>query len=128
MLCALRKKLPQNILLQLYKIMVRPVLEYADSLWAGLTLRDQRILEAVQYRSARMISGHHGIPYPSYRSVYSQLRLPSLTFRRKLHTLIALYKLMNGHCPPTFSVSYLPPDHLPLNLDIPSETQITFLR
>ncbi|KAI8516837.1 hypothetical protein Bbelb_054180 [Branchiostoma belcheri] len=99
MLCALRKKLPQDILLQLYKIMVRPVVEYADILWAGLTLRDQRLLEAVQYRSARMISGHHGIPYPSYRSVYSQLRLPSLTFRRKFHTLTALYKLMNGDYP-----------------------------
>ncbi|KAI8518832.1 hypothetical protein Bbelb_020890 [Branchiostoma belcheri] len=90
MLCALRKKLPQNILPQLYKIMVTPVLEYADILWGGLTLRDQRLLEAVKYRSARRISGHHGISYPSYRSVYSQLRLPSLNFRRKLHTLTVL--------------------------------------
>ncbi|KAI8522016.1 toll-like receptor 7 signaling pathway [Branchiostoma belcheri] len=83
MLCALRKKVPKTILLQLYKIIVRPVLEYADIVWGGLTMRDQKTIESVQYRSARVISGHHGIPYPSHKSLYSQFALPSLTYRRK---------------------------------------------
>ncbi|KAI8499469.1 hypothetical protein Bbelb_225200 [Branchiostoma belcheri] len=83
MLCALRKKVPKTILLQLYKIIVRPVLEYADIVWGGLTMRDQKTIESVQYRSARVISGHHGIPYPSHKSLYSQFALPSLSYRRK---------------------------------------------
>ncbi|KAI8508004.1 hypothetical protein Bbelb_142440 [Branchiostoma belcheri] len=81
MLCALRKKVPKTILLQLYKIIVRPVLEYADIVWGGLTMRDQKTIESVQYRSARVISGHHGIPYPSHKSLYSQFALPSLSYR-----------------------------------------------
>ncbi|KAI8499803.1 hypothetical protein Bbelb_228540 [Branchiostoma belcheri] len=100
MLCALRKKVPKTILLQLYKIIVRPVLEYADIVWGGLTMRDQKTIESVQYRSARVISGHHGIPYPSHKSLYSQFALPSLTYRRKVHAVTTLYKLKNGHCPP----------------------------
>ena len=95
-----RKKIPKDILLQLFKTIVRPVLEYGDVVWTGLTKGDQNSLESVQYRAARMISGHHGLPYPSHQTVYSQLRLPSLTFRRKFHTLTTLFKLLNGHCPP----------------------------
>ncbi|KAI8496775.1 hypothetical protein Bbelb_254300 [Branchiostoma belcheri] len=100
LLCALRRKIPQNLLLRLYITITRPTLEYADIVWAGLTLRDQRTLESVQYQTARLISGHFGIPYPSYNSLYTELSLPSLQFRRKFHTAVTMYKLLNGRCPP----------------------------
>ncbi|KAI8484458.1 hypothetical protein Bbelb_377290 [Branchiostoma belcheri] len=100
LLCALRRKIPQNLLLRLYITITRPTLEYADIVWAGLTLRDQRTLESVQYQTARLISGHFGFPYPSYNSLYTELSLPSLQFRRKFHTAVTMYKLLNGRCPP----------------------------
>ena len=100
LLCALRKKVPKDILLRLYKTITRPGLEYADVVWAGLTKRDETKLESIQYQTARLISGQHGLPYPSYQSLYTQLSLPSLQFRRQFHTAVTLYKLLNGHCPP----------------------------
>ncbi|KAI8486739.1 hypothetical protein Bbelb_354870 [Branchiostoma belcheri] len=100
LLCALRRKIPQNLLLRLYITITRLTLEYADIVWAGLTLRDQRTLESVQYQTARLFSGHFGIPYPSYNSLYTELSLPSLQFRRKFHTAVTMYKLLNGRCPP----------------------------
>ncbi|KAI8518867.1 zinc finger protein [Branchiostoma belcheri] len=100
LLCALRRKIPRNLLLRLYITITRPTLEYADIVWAGLTLRDQRTLESVRYQTARLISGHFGIPYPSYNSLYTELSLPSLQFRRKFHTAVTKYKLLNGRCPP----------------------------
>ncbi|KAI8478652.1 hypothetical protein Bbelb_261980 [Branchiostoma belcheri] len=100
LLCALRKKVPMDILLRLYKTITRPGLEYADIVWAGLTKSDESKLESVQYQTARLISGQHGLPYPSYQTLYTQLSLPSLQFRRRFHTATTLYKLLNGHCPP----------------------------
>ncbi|KAI8506294.1 hypothetical protein Bbelb_157210 [Branchiostoma belcheri] len=100
LLCALRKKVPSDILLRLYKTITRPGLEYANIVWAGLTKSDERKLESVQYQTVRLISGQHGLPYPSYQTLYTQLSLPSLQFRRRFHTVTTLYKLLNGHCPP----------------------------
>ncbi|KAI8494431.1 hypothetical protein Bbelb_276570 [Branchiostoma belcheri] len=89
LLCALRRKIPQNLLLRLYITITRPTLEYADIVWAGLTLRDQRTY-----------------PYPSYNSLYTELSLPSLQFRRKFHTAVTMYKLLNGRCPPHLQSPY----------------------
>ncbi|KAI8484253.1 hypothetical protein Bbelb_380380 [Branchiostoma belcheri] len=100
LLCALRKKVPSDILLRLYKTITRPGLEYANIVWAGLTKSDERKLESVQYQTVRLISGQYGLPYPSYHTLYTQLSLPSLQFRRRFHTVTTLYKLLNGHCPP----------------------------
>ncbi|KAI8516481.1 hypothetical protein Bbelb_050620 [Branchiostoma belcheri] len=100
LLCALRKKVPSDILLRLYKTITRPGLEYANIVWAGLTKSDELKLESVQYQTVRLIRGQHGLPYPSYQTLYTQLSFPSLQFRRRFHTVTTLYKLLNGHCPP----------------------------
>ncbi|CAH1252398.1 NAT16 [Branchiostoma lanceolatum] len=100
LLCALRKNIPKDLLLRLYMTIVRPNLEYADIVWSGLTKRDQRTVESVQYQTTRIISGHFGLPYPSYESLYTELSLPSLQYRRKSHTTVTLYRLLNGRCPP----------------------------
>ncbi|KAI8500900.1 hypothetical protein Bbelb_209950 [Branchiostoma belcheri] len=66
---------------------------------------DERKLESVQYQTVRLTSGQHGLPYPSYQTLYTQLSLPSLQFRRRFHTVtVTLCKLLNGYCPPHLQI------------------------
>ena len=45
-----------DILLQLYKSMVRPILEYGNVLWGPHYVLDQSKLEGVQWRATKVIA------------------------------------------------------------------------
>ena len=53
----------RKIILQLYKSLVRPHLEYAVQAWNPYLAKDITILEKVQRRATRMISDIQHLPY-----------------------------------------------------------------
>ena len=82
--------LNESVLLQLYKLMVRPILEYGNVIWGPHYILYQRKLEGVQWRATKLV--------PSLRdeSYINQLTISSLLYRFRLGDLIFLFKLLNG--------------------------------
>ena len=77
----------------LYKSMVRPHLEYGNTIWGPFFVGDANSVEAVQRRATKLIPELKNHPYESRLKA---LNLPSLVYRRKRGDMIQVYKIMNG--------------------------------
>ena len=77
--------------IKLYKEFVRPHLEYAVQTWSPWLQRDKDLLEDVQRRAVRAVSGLTG----SYEEKLSTLKLPSLITRRERGDMIQTFKIVN---------------------------------
>ena len=85
-------KQPKNIV-QLYKTLVRPHLEYAVQVWRPYKQGQIDLIESVQRRATRMIEGLNTMPY-SRR--LEKCKLISLEMRRLRCDLIEVFKMANG--------------------------------
>ena len=87
------KFLHKDVVVRLYKQMVRPHLEYAIQAWNPFLARDKFLLEQVQRRATRLISSISDLPYEQ-RLV--QLGLTTLELRRLRGDLIQVFKIVHG--------------------------------
>ena len=86
--------LDKGIFIQLYKALIRPHMEYAQSIWSPYRKRDIDIIENVQRRATKMVPGLSGM---SYEERLRALKLPTLSYRRVRGDMIEVYKLLNNH-------------------------------
>ena len=77
----------------LYKSRVRPVLEYANTIWCPRFSKDSEAIENVQRRATKMVPG---LGHLSYHERLQKLRLPSLIFRRARGDMIETFKYLKG--------------------------------
>ena len=82
-----------EIMFQLYKVLVRPHLEYCVQFWSPYLRKVILALEGVQRRFTRLIPELRGL---AYEERLSRLGLYSLEFRRMRGDLIETYKIMKG--------------------------------
>ena len=69
-----------DILLPLYRVFVRHLLDYGAPVWSGRLKRSQiRAMEKIQMRATEMIEG---MSYIDYGEKLKLLRLPTLSYRR----------------------------------------------
>ena len=78
---------------QLYKVFVRPHLEYAVSVWCPYHISDINQLDRVQHRMTRLMPNLSCLPYKERLRL---LTLPSLCERRTRGDLIQMHKLISG--------------------------------
>ena len=78
---------------KLYIQYVRPHLEYAIQAWCPWTDADIEILENVQRRAVRMISG---LQSSTYENRLAEIGLMSLVTRRQRGDMIEVWKLLHG--------------------------------
>ena len=78
--------------IRLYKVYVRPHLQYCSSAWSPFTVADKEILESVQRRAVNMVSGISG----TYEQKLSLLGLTSLETNRLRGDMVEMYKMMTG--------------------------------
>ena len=83
----------KNIITKLYKVLVRPKLEYCVQAWCPQLKKDQEVLEKVQRRATKMIEGFR---YKTYEERLHETGLTTLVQRRKLGDLIETFKLVKG--------------------------------
>ena len=74
-----------------YLTLVRPIMEYAASVWDPYHLNDILALEKVQRRAARWVMNDYS-SYSSVSSMLNDLNWPSLHFRRRINRLQMFYK------------------------------------
>ena len=63
----------------IYKAIIRPVIEYASSVYDPILMKDMNKLESIQRRATKMVEG---VQDKSYEERLKYLDLPSLRFRR----------------------------------------------
>ena len=83
----------QNIMLPLFKSMVRPIIEYANSVWSPYLVQDIKNIENIQRTFTKKI---YGMNNKNYHQRLISLNLPSLEFRRLRGDLIEVYKIIHN--------------------------------
>jgi len=89
----------RNVLLPVYKSLIRPVLEYATVIWSPYHKCDIKEVESVQRYFTKRI---HGLGHLPYADRLSCLQLSTLENRRLYFDLLMCHKLLHGlldcHC------------------------------
>ena len=80
-------------LTSLYKVYVRPHLEYAQASWAPWTQAYIQTLEKVQQRFTKQVTGMGSLPYEER---LNRLGLTTLQARRERGDMVETYKILNG--------------------------------
>ena len=81
----------ENIFLKLYKALVRPHLEYGQSVWSPHLVRQSVLIENVQRRASKLVKKLSNL---SYDERLRSLKLPSLKYRRLRGDLITVYNII----------------------------------
>ena len=91
-LYSVAKFLPRHILVQIYNMYIRPILDYGDIVYDGLiTKSDMLRLERIQMRAARLATGT--LFQTSHIKLLTELGWDTLNTRRTKHRLIFYHKL-----------------------------------
>lgn len=95
----------KNIMVPLYKALVRPMMEYGNSVWCPSWKKDIKRIEDVQKNFTRHIIGMRTL---SYEERLSTLKLPSQAYRRLRGDLIEVFKIIHKKYDPKTTKSLLP--------------------
>jgi hypothetical protein len=79
--------------IDLYKQYVRPHLEFAVPAWSPWTQGDREVLEKVQRRAVRMVSGLRGT---TYEEKLAEIGILTLEERRLQYDLVQTFKIIRG--------------------------------
>ena len=90
----------------IYISFIRPVIDYADTIWDNCTQNDRQELEKIQLEAARISTG--ATKLISIQKLYDETGWEPLETRRKKHKLVLYYKMYNHLTPPYLS-SLVPP-------------------
>jgi len=76
----------------LYRALVRPHVEYANSIWSPYKKGDIEAIEKVQKRATKLVISFKKLPY---KERLLQLNLHTLKYRRLRGNMIEVYKIIH---------------------------------
>ena len=82
-----------EVMVRLYKSLVRPHLEYCAAAWSPHYCRDRELLERIQHRFSRLVPGMREVEYGVR---LERLGLMTLEERRNRSDLVEVYKISRG--------------------------------
>ena len=85
-----------NLYILLFKIYIRPILEYNVSIWSPFLIKDLILAENTQKSFTRKLCKKLNLKYENYEDRLKILNLESLELRRVKFDLILVYKLLNN--------------------------------
>jgi len=80
-----------NVIIPIYKTMIRPQLEYASTVWNPYLLKHVKQIESVQRYVTKRLTNYSLL---SYEERLLELKLPSLKIRRDYFDLLEMYKII----------------------------------
>lgn len=83
----------KSMMIQLFKGLIRPILEYGNIIWSPSLKKDAMLIESIQRRATKMVPE---LKEMEYEDRLRALNLPSLVYRRLRGDLIEAYKLTHG--------------------------------
>ena len=83
----------REMFLNLFKSLIRPILEYATTIWSPMYKKDAIQIENVQRRATRLVKGLKEMSYPERLKI---LGLPTLEYRRDRADMVQVYKILHG--------------------------------
>ena len=99
---------PKHVKSNCYKTLLRPVLEYAATVWSPFTQFDISRLERVQKRAAHFVMSNYS-RYSRVSAMTTWLNWPTLEQRRNYLKLVMLYKIIRGFAViPCIFISLIP--------------------
>jgi ribonuclease P/MRP protein subunit RPP40 len=87
------KNFSSNVVMKLYKCLIRPRLEYAVQAWRPYLQKDIDLIEGVQRRATKLVVETKGM---SYEERVKFLDMTTLETRRVRGDLIEVFKIMKG--------------------------------
>ena len=88
---------------KLYCALVRPHLEYGQSIWSPHLMKDLDAIENVQIRATKLVDGLHNL---TYSERLQKLNLPTLAYRRLRGDLIEIFKHVHKYEPNIVAPSF----------------------
>ena len=88
---------------RLFTALVRPHLEYAQSVWSPHLARHTKMLENVQIRATKLVDGMSDMTYEERLKI---LKLPTLRYRRERGDMIEIFKHINAYDSEALSASF----------------------
>ena len=85
--------LTERNFVQLFKSLVRPHLEYCNSVWCPHLVKHIDAIEKVQRRGTKMLPGYQEL---TYEERLQKLKLPTLVYRRNRGDMIEVFKILKG--------------------------------
>ena len=85
--------LDEDIFLKLFKALVRPHIEYANTAWNPTKMKDIIAIENVQRRATKYLPILKNM---TYEESLKKFNLPTLQYRRMREDLIETYKILRG--------------------------------
>jgi len=86
-----------NILVPLFKTLIRPILEYGNTIWSNGIKKYKNLVENVQRKFTKYIKGLTNIPYEER---LKSIKLPSLEYRLIRGDMIQVFKIANKYYDP----------------------------
>ena len=84
----------RDTFLIIYKSIIRPIIDYGDSVWNPSLKKHIQMIENIQRRGTKLVPELVNI---NYTDRLKMLNLPTLKYRRKRGDLIQVFKILNGH-------------------------------
>ena len=84
----------ENMFLTIYKSIIRPIIDYGDSVWNPCLKKHIQMIENITRRGTKLVPELRNI---SYTDRLKKLNLPTLKYRRNRGDLIQVFKILNGY-------------------------------
>ena len=107
----------RDVMMTLYKSLVRSHLEYCCPLWHPARIQDIQAVESVQRVFTRRISGMRAL---DYWTRLKHLNIMSLQRRRERYIILQVWKVLNGVCPNDVGLTFRPVSRLGIQAVVPS--------
>ena len=106
----------EDVVLTLYKSLVRPIVDYCCVLWSPMKIGDIALIEGIQRTATSKILS---VCHLNYWQRLKELRLMSLQRRRERYAIVYMYKILHNRVPNDIGITFFENPRLGIKARVP---------